>query len=175
MHSHIRWFKELGINDVSLVAGKNASLGEMYQNLNPSLRNSPAINHAAALAKASGASLHIAAFVRPLEILSLLDEGVQERGRESYLQDHRDWLKNQATNLHALGLEVTTEVTWADDMKQDACDLSGVYLTDMGGWRLQTSPKSCAQPRNNRSSNWPVGTASPLTVGILFSVTRSRR
>ncbi|WP_416739457.1 phosphoenolpyruvate synthase [Pseudomonas sp. NFX71] len=33
MYSHIRWFKELGINDVSLVGGKNASLGEMYQNL----------------------------------------------------------------------------------------------------------------------------------------------
>ncbi|MFJ2690530.1 universal stress protein [Pseudomonas sp. NPDC087336] len=113
----------------------------MYQNLNPSLRNSPAINHAAALAKASGASLHIAAFVRPLEILSLLDEGVQERGRESYLQDHRDWLKNQATNLHALGLEVTTEVTWADDMKQDACDLSGIYLTDMGGLALSDITK----------------------------------
>jgi universal stress protein E len=95
--------------------------------INPTLRNSPAINHAAALAKASGASLHIAAFVRPLEILSLLDEGVQERGRESYLQDHRDWLKNQATNLHALGLEVTTEVTWADNMKQDILD----HVTEM--------------------------------------------
>ncbi|MDI6777652.1 MAG: phosphoenolpyruvate synthase [Patescibacteria group bacterium] len=30
---HILWFKETGINDVSLVGGKNASLGEMYQNL----------------------------------------------------------------------------------------------------------------------------------------------
>ncbi len=30
---HIRWFKELSINDVALVGGKNASLGEMYQNL----------------------------------------------------------------------------------------------------------------------------------------------
>lgn len=29
----IRWFKELGIDDVPLVGGKNASLGEMYQNL----------------------------------------------------------------------------------------------------------------------------------------------
>ena len=29
--------------------------------INPALRHSPAINHAAALAKASGASLHIAA------------------------------------------------------------------------------------------------------------------
>ena len=29
----ILWFKELGIKDVPLVGGKNASLGEMYQNL----------------------------------------------------------------------------------------------------------------------------------------------
>jgi universal stress protein E len=95
--------------------------------INPALRHSPAINHAAALAKASGASLHIAAFAKPLEILSLLDEGVQEKARESYLQDHRDWLTNQATNLHALGLKVTTEVTWADDMKQDILD----HVTEM--------------------------------------------
>ncbi|MCD4704537.1 phosphoenolpyruvate synthase, partial [bacterium] len=30
---NILWFKELGIKDVPLVGGKNASLGEMYQNL----------------------------------------------------------------------------------------------------------------------------------------------
>ena len=95
--------------------------------INPALRHSPAINHAAALAKASGASLHIAALVKPLEILSLLDEGVQEKARESYLQDHRDWLKNQATNLNALGLKVTTEVMWADDIKQDILD----HVTEM--------------------------------------------
>ncbi|MDA2917041.1 phosphoenolpyruvate synthase [Nitrospinae bacterium AH_259_B05_G02_I21] len=29
----ILWFKDLGINDVPLVGGKNASLGEMYQNM----------------------------------------------------------------------------------------------------------------------------------------------
>ena len=40
-----------------------------------------------------------------------------------------------------------------------------------GGWRFQTSPKSYAQPRSNRSSNWPVGTAYLLIVVILFSVT----
>ncbi|MBI2565201.1 phosphoenolpyruvate synthase [Candidatus Woesearchaeota archaeon] len=32
-HQFILWFKELGIEDVPLVGGKNASLGEMYQNL----------------------------------------------------------------------------------------------------------------------------------------------
>ncbi|MGY6277213.1 phosphoenolpyruvate synthase [Methylomonas sp. MgM2] len=31
--SYIRWFKELTINDIPLVGGKNASLGEMYREL----------------------------------------------------------------------------------------------------------------------------------------------
>ena len=31
--SYIRWFNDIGIDDVPLVGGKNASLGEMYQNL----------------------------------------------------------------------------------------------------------------------------------------------
>lgn len=33
MSENILWFKELGIKDVPLVGGKNASLGEMYNNL----------------------------------------------------------------------------------------------------------------------------------------------
>ena len=31
----ILWFSEIGIEDVPLVGGKNASLGEMYQQLSP--------------------------------------------------------------------------------------------------------------------------------------------
>lgn len=31
--SFVRWFREIGIDDVPLVGGKNASLGEMYRNL----------------------------------------------------------------------------------------------------------------------------------------------
>ncbi len=33
MSDYIKWFNEVGIEDVDLVGGKNASLGEMYQNL----------------------------------------------------------------------------------------------------------------------------------------------
>ena len=33
MSYYIKWFRELSIKDVDLVGGKNASLGEMYQNL----------------------------------------------------------------------------------------------------------------------------------------------
>jgi pyruvate,water dikinase len=32
-HNYVRWFSELGVDDVPLVGGKNASLGEMYSNL----------------------------------------------------------------------------------------------------------------------------------------------
>jgi universal stress protein E len=87
--------------------------------INPALRHSPAINHAAALAKASGASLHIAALIKSLDLLSFLEQGDREQARESYLQDHRDWLKAQASNLRGRGLAVTTEVAWADDVEQD--------------------------------------------------------
>jgi pyruvate,water dikinase len=33
--NYIRWFEKLGIDDIPLVGGKNASLGEMYQKLTP--------------------------------------------------------------------------------------------------------------------------------------------
>jgi universal stress protein E len=90
--------------------------------INPALRHSQAINHAAALAKASSASLHIAALIPSLKMLSLLEEGDREKARERYLQDHHDWLKDQAKNLRRRGIDVTTEVAWADDMKQDILD-----------------------------------------------------
>ncbi len=32
-YQYIRWFNQLGINDIPLVGGKNASLGEMYRQL----------------------------------------------------------------------------------------------------------------------------------------------
>ena len=34
-NAFVLWFDELGIEDVPLVGGKNASLGEMYRNLVP--------------------------------------------------------------------------------------------------------------------------------------------
>jgi len=33
METYVKWFDELGIEDVPEVGGKNASLGEMYRNL----------------------------------------------------------------------------------------------------------------------------------------------
>jgi universal stress protein E len=83
------------------------------------LRHSPAIDHAAALAKASGAKLHIMALIPSLKLLSLLEECDRKPVRERYLQDHRDWLKDQVRKFHGRGIEVTTQLAWADDMEQD--------------------------------------------------------
>ena len=41
----IIWFERLGISDIPLVGGKNASLGEMYQNLEPLLREMSDLIH----------------------------------------------------------------------------------------------------------------------------------
>lgn len=95
--------------------------------INPALRHSSAINHAAALARASGASLHIAALTPPVKGLSMLEAADREKVREHYLQAHRAWLKAQTENLRDRGIEVTTEVAWAEDMKQDIID----HVTDM--------------------------------------------
>lgn len=35
MGSYVKWFEEIGIDDVGVVGGKNASLGEMYRELRP--------------------------------------------------------------------------------------------------------------------------------------------
>lgn len=90
--------------------------------IDPGLRHSFAINHAAALARASGASLHIAALTASLKLFSLLDEVDRKKARESYLQGHRDWLNDHTKNLRGRGVEVTSEVAWADDMQQDILD-----------------------------------------------------
>lgn len=90
--------------------------------INPALRQSQAMNHAAALAKVSGASLHIAALIPTWKLLSLLEEGDRKKAREDYLQDHRDWLKYQAAHLRNRGIEVTAEARWADDLQQEILD-----------------------------------------------------
>ena len=90
--------------------------------INPALRQSQAMNHTAALARASGASLHIVALIPSWKLLSLLEEGDREMARDGYLQDHSDWLKYQVSHLRDSGIEVTFEVTWADDIEQDILD-----------------------------------------------------
>lgn len=86
--------------------------------LNPAQRHSPALHHAAALAAASGAHLHVTALIPSLEILSLLEEEPREEARQNYLQDHRHWLEDEADRMRRRGLRITTEVEWAQKMSK---------------------------------------------------------
>ncbi|WP_022962596.1 universal stress protein [Halopseudomonas pelagia] len=90
--------------------------------INPLLRDSHAIHHAAALAKVSGASLHIAALMKPLGVLSVLNPADRGKALDSYWQEHRDWLNNLVKTIRIQGLEVTAEVSWADDLQQEILD-----------------------------------------------------
>jgi universal stress protein E len=80
----------------------------------PQMRHSPALQRAAALAQASGAALHILALVEPFATLPLLDKSIQQQTREAYLQERRDWLKDEVGLLRAKGLEVTSEAVWTN-------------------------------------------------------------
>lgn len=110
--------------------------------INPALRRSQAMNHAAALAKVSGASLHIAALIPTWNLLSLLEEGDREKARENYLQDHRDWLKYQAAHLRDShkGIEVTAEAKWADDLQQEILDYVAEMQPDLLIKQVQREP-----------------------------------
>jgi pyruvate,water dikinase len=81
----IRWFKEIGIGDVGLVGGKNASLGEMYQALTSKGIRIP--NGFAVTAegyrhfvKTTGLEEQIATTLRGLDTHDLV--GLAERGRK---------------------------------------------------------------------------------------------
>lgn len=90
-----------------------------YQRLfliaDPGMRHSPALQRAAALAQASGAALHIGAFVEPPLTLRLLDAPGQKQTRERTLQAFRQWLADETGLMRSKGIEVTGEVVWTHE------------------------------------------------------------
>ncbi|MBK5302144.1 MULTISPECIES: universal stress protein [Gammaproteobacteria] len=89
--------------------------------VSPLMENSPAFDRAAALAKASGAALHIVAFdyLEGLATASLVNEQVLEQMRLGYVERHRQWLEEQARPLRKIGVPVTTEVVWVERPLQE--------------------------------------------------------
>ncbi|QXI25667.1 universal stress protein [Pseudomonas vanderleydeniana] len=80
----------------------------------PLMRRTSVYDRAAALAKAKGMALHIAAFdyLEGLATAGLVNEQALAVMREGYVQQHRDWLESQAVSMRRNGLTVTTEVVW---------------------------------------------------------------
>ena len=82
---HIRWFVDLSLDDVPLVGGKNASLGEMYRELSKQGVQVP--NGFAVTAEAYRAFLHEAQLDQRIRaILADLDThdvtNLRQRGRQ---------------------------------------------------------------------------------------------
>jgi len=89
--------------------------------VSPLMENSPAFDRAAALAKASGAALHIVAFdyLQGLVTASMVNEQALEEMRLGYVERHRQWLEEQARPLRKIGVPVTTEVIWVERPLQE--------------------------------------------------------
>jgi universal stress protein E len=89
--------------------------------VSPLMENSPAFDRAAALAKASGAALHIVAFdyLEGLATASMVNEQALEQMRLGYIERHRQWLEDQARPLRKIGVHVTTEVVWVERPLQE--------------------------------------------------------
>ncbi|MEK1909970.1 MAG: universal stress protein [Pseudomonas chlororaphis] len=85
-----------------------------YQRLlliaDPTLHQSPASLRAVALAKASGAVLHVRGFAEPAPVVHLWEERVDEAGYQRYLRRHRRWVAEETQRLGDLGLEATVDV-----------------------------------------------------------------
>ncbi|MFJ2387376.1 universal stress protein [Pseudomonas koreensis] len=89
--------------------------------VSPLMKNSPAFERAAALAKASDAALHIVAFdyLEGLATAGLVNEQALEQMRLGYIERHHQWLEDQARPLRKLGVHVTTEVLWVERPLQE--------------------------------------------------------
>ncbi|MCE5993810.1 universal stress protein [Pseudomonas sp. NY15349] len=87
--------------------------------LHPALRQSSALEQAAALARSSSASLHIVGLLESLDKLRFLETGDRLAERQAYLQSQQQQLESQAQALRASGVQVTSEVAWSSDLQAD--------------------------------------------------------
>jgi universal stress protein E len=78
----------------------------------PDLHPSAAMRRACALARASGAELHLCAFVQPPPRTHLWGEKIDQAMIQRYLHRYRRWMVEEASLLKEEGLDVTTHVVW---------------------------------------------------------------
>ncbi|SDY40566.1 universal stress protein [Pseudomonas sp. NFIX28] len=87
---------------------------EQYQGLlliaDCSLQPSAALPRAVALAKASGAVLHVRVFAEPAPVVHLWEEKIDEAGYQRYARRHRRWVAEQTRQLDDQGVQATVEV-----------------------------------------------------------------
>ncbi|WP_210644460.1 MULTISPECIES: universal stress protein [unclassified Pseudomonas] len=78
----------------------------------PDLHPCAAMRRACALARASGAELHLCAFVQPPPRTHLWGEKIDQATIQRYLHRYRRWMVEESALLREEGLAVTTHVVW---------------------------------------------------------------
>lgn len=80
----------------------------------PDTSRSPAFERAVALAKTSGANLHIALFVytETIAAMSRIDREGMEQARSAYVAVQHEWLQEEVVILRSQGLQASAEVVW---------------------------------------------------------------
>lgn len=88
---------------------------------NPELRRSPAMDEAAALARASGAMLQMCLFDHSAAIaaISRFDPESGMAAREGWLERRRRWLFAEAESLRGHGVPTTADVSWAHPLLEE--------------------------------------------------------
>lgn len=83
----------------------------------PSMRHSPAMQRALAIAEATGAALHITLFIEDVDVLGLMSGG--EAARRQLQDEHRKWLADEADVMRRNGTDVTSEVVLTRTVFED--------------------------------------------------------
>jgi len=95
-----------------------------YRNIlviaDPERPGSAALRRAGALAKASGATLHLRAFSHHAGIaaLGLVQREVAELARKELMREQYDWLEREADTLRAGDVEVRVDVAWGHPLHE---------------------------------------------------------
>ncbi|MFB0519140.1 MAG: phosphoenolpyruvate synthase [Acidobacteriota bacterium] len=160
--AYIRWFDQIGIDDVPLVGGKNASLGEMYRNLAPKGVNIP--NGFVITVNAYHHILDQAGIRKGIEeILSDLDThniaNLQERGQkvrrliaeaefppdltEAILVSYRKLLELEGEGGHTIEVAVRSSATAEDLPDASFAGQQETYLNIVGEEEVILATKDC--------------------------------
>jgi universal stress protein E len=97
------------------------------------VRRTPAFERAVALARASGAVLHIVAvdYVEALSFVGVFNHDAMAQLRDGYLQLHRQWLEQEAEYERKRGLEVTVRLFWTHHMIDEICTYADEINADL--------------------------------------------
>lgn len=97
------------------------------------MKRTPAFERAAWLARACGASLHIALFDRNSVIAgaALIDRDTSAEARRAWILEREHWLRVEAEALVAEGVPVTGEVVWARPVADDILNVAADQQPDL--------------------------------------------